>query len=360
MAMADITVMGAGVFGLAIAYECARRGARVQVIEKRHVGAGSSGGIVGALAPHTPERWEPKKQFQLESLLMAEDFWREVDCLSGLSAGYGRIGRLLPIDTPNQLELARMRTIDAQSLWQGKAEWRVVAREQFAPWAPPSGTGYLIQDTLSARMHPRMALASLAGALRASGGRIIEGKCTPPESRDNHRIVWATGYEGLAALSQDQGVEAGNGVKGQSALLGHDAGTLPQLYAGGVHIVPHADGTVAVGSTSERYFDDPASTDAQLDELLARVKKALPLLADAPVLERWAGVRPRAATRAPMMGAWPERPGHYILNGGFKIGFGMVPKLAGVMADLLLEDRDAIPQAFRVEASLGKLAGQDQ
>ena len=58
------------------------------------------------------------------------------------------------------------------------------------------------------------------------------------------------------------------------------------------------------------------------------------------------------ASRAPMVGAWPGRPGHFIANGGFKIGFGMAPKVAEVMADLVLEGRDSIPEGFQVDASL--------
>jgi len=67
MAMADITVRGAGVFGLAIAWSCLLRGASVQVIDPAGPGAGASGGIVGALAPHVPENWNDKKAFQLAS-----------------------------------------------------------------------------------------------------------------------------------------------------------------------------------------------------------------------------------------------------------------------------------------------------
>ncbi len=52
-----------------------------------------------------------------------------------------------------------------------------------------------------------------------------------------------------------------------------------------------------------------------------------------------------------MLGPWPGRAGQFIANGGFKIGFGMAPKVAEVMADLVLDGRDAIPDAFRVEAS---------
>jgi glycine/D-amino acid oxidase-like deaminating enzyme len=53
-----------------------------------------------------------------------------------------------------------------------------------------------------------------------------------------------------------------------------------------------------------------------------------------------------------MLGAWPGRGGQFIANGGFKIGFGMAPKVARVMADLVLDRTDRIPPAFRVEASL--------
>jgi len=70
------------------------------------------------------------------------------------------------------------------------------------------------------------------------------------------------------------------------------------------------------------------------------------------VLDRWAGLRPRTASRAPMLGSWPGRDAQFIANGGFKIGFGMAPKVAEVMADLVLDGVDRVPAAFRVEASL--------
>jgi glycine/D-amino acid oxidase-like deaminating enzyme len=139
----------------------------------------------------------------------------------------------------------------------------------------------------------------------------------------------------------------GGGVKGQAILLRHNAADMPQIFVDGLHIVPHADGTVAIGSTSENTFDHPTSVDSQCDELHARAIAALPILANSPVLERWAGLRPRTKTRAPILGAWPNRAGHFVANGGFKIGFGMAPKVAEVMVDLVLEGRDAIPDGFR-------------
>jgi glycine/D-amino acid oxidase-like deaminating enzyme len=347
MATPDVTVMGGGIFGLSVAHACALRGARVRLIEHRAIGAGSSGGLVGALAPHVPEQWNAKKQFQLDSLLMAEDYWRGAEALTGLTSGYARSGRLQPLTDDRAVAIARTRAEGARTIWGNRAQWSVIPTTGFPCWAPESPTGLMIHDTLSARMHPRRAAAVLTAALVALGAEIVLG-----EGDAKGAILWATGHQGLADLSSALGRPVGNGVKGQSLTLAHDAGDLPQLFVDGLHLVPHDDGTVAIGSTSERSFVAPDTTDAQCDALLARAIAAVPALAAASVVERWAGVRPRAATRAPMLGPWPGRPGHFIANGGFKIGFGIAPKVGAVMADLMLDGRDAIPAGFRVEASL--------
>ncbi len=352
--MADrVAVMGGGIFGLAVAYACARRGATVRLIERRHIGAGASGGLVGALAPHVPEGWNATKQFQLESLLMAKDWWSEVARIGAEDPGYARLGRVQPLADDAAVARARARAEGARQYWGDAARWEV--REAAAvPGLPASSpTGLVIHDTLSARLHPRRACAALAVALRALGAEIIEGAeaAAPPAGAAYGAIVWATGWEGLEALPDGRGRSAGGGVKGQALVLGHDAGPVPQVYADGIFLVPHADGTLAVGSTSERDFDSPDGTDAQLDDVLARAIALCPALAGAPVRERWAGVRPRARSRVPLLGPLPGRPGEYVANGGFRIGFGMAPKVAEVMADLILEGRaSGIPEEFRFAA----------
>ncbi|WP_430465539.1 NAD(P)/FAD-dependent oxidoreductase [Tabrizicola sp.] len=342
MARVDLTVRGGGAFGLCIAWEAARRGARVRLIETVAIGAGASGGIVGALSPHVPENWNPKKAFQLDSLLMAEAFWAEVTQVSGLPTGYGRVGRLQPLADAAAVALAHKRAETARALWQGRAEWRVIPATG-GPWEPASPTGFVVEDTLSARLHPRMASAALVAAIRAKGGEVILGAGT-----EEGPVIWATGVQGLRDLTADLGRPLGDGVKGQAISLRFEARSAPQLYADSLHIIPHADGTVAIGSTSETVWDSDSVTDAQLDTIHARAIAALPVLADAPVIERWAGLRPRAKTRAPLLGAWPGRPGQFVANGGFKIGFGMAPKVATTMVDLVLEGRDTIPEGFRL------------
>ncbi len=346
MARPDLTIMGAGIFGLSIAWAATKRGAKVRVIEARAMGAGSSGGPVGSLSPHVPEAWNAKKAFQLDSLLMAQDWWAAVTEACNLPTGYGRTGRLQPIADARAVDTARARQKTAQILWQGHADWQVLPTTG-AKWQPQSPSGYIVQDTLTARLNPVQALAALAAAITARGGEI-----TLSHDRPTGPTVWATGANGLADLSAQMAQPAGSAVKGQALLLRHDARTQPQLFVDGLHIVPHADGTVAIGSTSETQWTDAQSTDAQLDALHQKAILACPILAGAPIITRWAGLRPRARSRAPMLGAWPDRADHFIANGGFKIGFGMAPKVAETMVDLVLSGLDTIPVEFRVEASL--------
>ena len=339
----DVTIRGAGVFGLCIAYECARRGARVRVIDPAGVAAGASGGVVGALSPHAPDDWDRKKQFQFDSLLLAEGFWAGVSQVSGLATGYGRTGRLQPVPVGG-LDLARARSLAAEINWQEAARWQVIPA---GDWGPCSASGLQVQDDLSARIRPKAACLALAEAIRVLGGAVVAGPGAPQPAAAG-AVIWATGTAGLEDLSRDLSCPIGRGEKGQAALLRFDAPGRPQIMADGVHIVPHDNGTLAIGSTSERWFEDQA-VDQRLDLLLARAVAIVPALGMAEVLCRWAGLRPRSASRQPVLGPWPRRPGEFVANGGFKIGFGIAPKVAQVLADLVLEGRDLVPAGMRVE-----------
>ncbi|MBA4490885.1 FAD-binding oxidoreductase [Paracoccus sp. S1E-3] len=346
--MASITVIGAGIAGLSAGWEIARRGHHVRVIEADRIGAGSSGGTVGALAPHAPDSWNIKKHTQFQSLLDAERFWAEVAEASGIDPGYARTGRVQAVALTDLPRLGA-RIEGAARYWRDAAQMWLTQDRPAGPLVPESPDGWWLMDDLTARLSPRMAGAALAAAIAAKGGEVVLGRTAGPDDIIGPAI-WATGAPGLAMLGADLGRKVGQGVKGQSAALRFDAADAPQVYAEGLHIVPHADGTVGIGSTSENSFDHDG-VDAQLNAVIARARALCPALKDAPVVDRWAGIRPRARSRAPLLGAWPGRPGHFVLNGGFKIGFGMAPVLARITADLVLDGQDHIPEGFRLQGS---------
>lgn len=335
----DVTILGAGVFGLSTAYACLQAGASVRVIDPHGPAAGASGGVVGALAPHTPDNWNSKKQFQFESLIYARDFWPAVEVVSGRETGYTHAGRLQPILAEKQIPLALERAASATELWQDKAHWKVLEKAP-TDWAPPSATGLFIFDDLSAHIHPQKATLALAAAIKELGAEISTA------GRKEGLVLDATGLAGLNDLSKLAKREVGNGVKGQAAVLDYAAPDQPQLFADGLHIVPHRDGTTAIGSTSERTFKSTVKTDSQLDDLVAKAKRLFPVLQGAEILDRWAGVRPRAISRAPVLGPHPFKQNWFLANGGFKIGFGMAPLVGKAMADLMLQGDNAIPTAF--------------
>ncbi|MCP5088749.1 MAG: FAD-binding oxidoreductase [Rhodobacteraceae bacterium] len=358
---ADVIVVGAGVWGLCCAFACAKRGLSVRVLEADRIGSGASGGIVGALAPHTPEQWEPKKQFQFEALSEAASFWSGVDALSGQVSGYGRIGRLMPLTSERTRALAEERVDQANQLWQGKYDWTVLSSHPLV--AEEIALHGIVFETLSARLFPAHALKSLVAACRALGVQIEEGQRVaeigahnvsgPWGKTEAKSVILAAGVSGFSLLEPHVGPMNGQAVKGQAALLDIDLGDAPQIFADGVFVVPHAHGCTAVGSTSEREWQNARLVDEKLDVVLAKAQKICPSLAGAEVIQRFAGLRPRAPRPDPMLGPVPGLEGVYAAMGSFKIGFGIAHKVGEVLADYATGNQVDLPPKFQVGQHLG-------
>lgn len=359
----DVLVVGAGIFGLSCAFACVRRGLQVVVADAGEPGSGASGGPVGALSPHPPANWSPKKQFQLEALLSAEAHWRGIAERSGIDPGYGRIGRAMPLTSVTEHARAATREAASRGLWPDPFAWSVQAPGAvdtgLDPWMSPFGVAH---ETLSARIDPPRAMASLAAAVRHCAGMRFGWRALAVSDGAVRfdrgeiaagTIVLAAGAGGSDLLEPLVGRRLGQGVKGQALLLAPERPMGgPMLYAGGLYIVPHADGTVAVGSTSENGWDDPASTDERLDAVLARAVSLCPRLSGASVRQRWAGLRPRGARADPMIGRVPGHAQVLVANGGFKIGFGIGHAVGELVADLATATPCILPPGFAVEDHL--------
>lgn len=367
----DLLVAGGGVMGLWTALFAARKGFSVHLVERRHIGAGASGGVLGALMPHLPDRWNAKKAFQFAALVSIEAEIAALEAETGLSAGYRRSGRLIPVTKPQNRDTALGHARDAKSVWSTSGRnfaFEVLDAAPIAGWpvaeAMPHG---LAHDHLAARLSPRGLVAVLKTALErqpkvtitqgvglsaldpAAGlARLDDGTLLP-----FGHCVLAAGVETfpflqlLTALAKPVGM----GVKGQAALLraSVDPG-LPVVFADGLYIVPHENGLVAIGSTSENSFGDAHSTDGLLDALIEKARLMTPILADAPVVERWAGVRPKAIGREPMVGRHPDHANFSLMTGGFKVSFGLAHALARAVLNEIEGGTLDVPPSFTVSA----------
>lgn len=366
----DILVAGGGIVGLWVARLAQKAGLKVVLLEKDRIGCGASGGLLGALMPHMPERWNPKKQFQYEALTSLEDRVAEIEAETGLSCGYRRCGRLLPLAKPHHAALALEREADARARWglpPTGFTWELRKTGFADGWPADTAMSHgMVLETLAARVNPRLYLAALKASL-GENVALLEGEALDGfddatgvattslgRSIQTGHTVLAAGHASFAFLGGLLRIPAdafGTAVKGQAALLkARIDPDWPLVFQDGTYVVPHEDGLVAVGSTSERHFETPFTTDDQLDAVISRAVALCPLLAGAPVLERWANLRPKAIKRDPMIGLPPGHRHLLVATGGFKITFGIAHEMARCVLELARGGSGAaIPESFRLE-----------
>lgn len=336
--MEDVLIIGAGIFGLTLARKLRHAGRSVLVAEAEAVGAGASATPLGVLAPHAPDNWNAKKEAQFQALTSLPDYLRDLEEETGIATGYARRGRLVPLTTENQHRAWARRIADAAQNWRGFASISLIERPDPAWIAPDMAPFGAMQCGLTATIDARAYLAALAASigdgvrpgLRLE--RLEEGTAffAGGERIAARLIVVATGAAAFAHLPPTvEGDPAGRGEKGQAAVLRLSApvGERPVIYHDGTYVVPRGGEGVAVGATSERYFDDLASCDTLLDEKIDRARALCPALEGAEVVERWASVRPRSVDRGLLVGPHPTLEGVALATGGFKTGLAMAHTL---------------------------------
>jgi glycine oxidase len=352
------------------AVRAAAAGLSTVVVERGRLGQGASGGFLGALMPHQPIRWTDEKAFQLEALLSLETEIATLECKTGISCGYLRCGRLIPTKTERKSQERPAWRKAAAEQWPQASPagaaigWRILEATPDPDWLEPKqaalGAEY---ETLSARANPRQLIRALSSLAKAEthviegaevtslgdGSRIVLNDAT---SFTPGRVIVTAGHQTFGLLEPVTQRNLGRGVKGQAALMRPRAPIKPSqpiLYFGGLYVIAHAEDCIAVGSTSETTFTHPANTTPQLDELIARAAELCPALREAEVIERWAGVRPNAVGRHPIIGPLPEAPRLIVATGGFKISFGIAHKMADAALSFVSGQAPVLPRSFLVE-----------
>ncbi|MEQ8942731.1 MAG: FAD-dependent oxidoreductase, partial [Roseitalea porphyridii] len=257
----------------------------------------------------------------------------------------------------------------AKTHWPDGLDWQVDDANPAPGWladaSMPHGVNH---DTLSARLDPRGLVAALRAVLEGDGHvTIAETTAVSGVARDGSlalsdgrtitpgATIIAAGTGAFPLIDPDDPARIGRGVKGQGALL-RPRNPLdpdrPILYDKGTYVIAHESGLVAVGSTSEDGFDAPDTTDRKLDALLDTARELCPALAGAGIVERWAGVRPRAAGREPLIGPLPGYANTIVATGGFKITFAIAHLMADAAVGFALGEAPSIPAIFRPEHRL--------
>ena len=370
----DLLIVGGGIMGLWAALKAERLGINTLLVDAGVLGQGASGGVLGALMAHAPERWNPKKQFQFTALIALEEEIDRLEAESGLKSGYRRCGRIIPLPTAHHRVTAERQALEAKVNWQATGHdfrWEVFDRPMIGGWPSADVAAHgIVHDTLAGRVSPRQLLAVLITLLRrAKHVRIVENSsvaalqpnASSASLSDGGTVVFghcliAAGHQSfplLQGLGEPTKKPLGMPVKGQAALMKAEGlEDRPLIFRDGLYVVPHDDGIVAIGSTSENSFSSADDTDAQLETLIAEARRIAPVLTDAPVIARWAGLRPKAIGRDPMIGPHPAHSNILAFTGGFKVSFGVAHQLADAVLALVGDRTTDLPASFLFSAHL--------
>ncbi len=359
----DALVIGAGVLGLWTAKLLSEAGLSVILADKDLCGSGGSGGLMGALLPHMPSGWNDKKQFQFEALASLSGRVKKLEAETGISAGYRRSGRVSPIRKTGFLRQTESHVKKHKKVWQqgaaGNASfiYEHISLRGLNQWVSSDYAQLgLAHETLTGRMNPRSYVAALKASVLEHAD-LVEGfdfgsfdeEAGQAFSKSGTQSILAgmavvtAGYESFPLLKPFVGEEMGQGVKGQAALFELEGcDNYPVNYDDGIYIVPHENGLCAIGSTSEKSWDDPSSIDHSLDKVIERAQKLCPALRGAKLIDKWAGVRPRCDAKDPLVGKIPGKP-VYVATGGFKITLGIGHFMAEALCDIVLERSQSVP-----------------
>jgi glycine oxidase len=344
----EIVVIGAGLIGMMCARELAQAGARVTLLERGEAGRESSwagGGILSPLYPwRYPDavsvlaRWSQRAYPALIEALHAETGIDPERLDSGL----------LILDAQEQAAAqywaarfeARLELCDGERVQELEPALGLAVRE--ALWLPEVGqvrNPRLTQALRGAVLHAGVQLRehTAVQSLRITAAR-IQGVETAGGFVPAERVVVAGGAW-TAGLLVDTGLALPvEPVRGQMLLFRAAPELLRHisLYQGR-YVIPRRDGRVLVGSTLEWAGFDKSTTAAAREDLRQAALQLVPALADCPVEQHWAGLRPGSPSGIPWVGPHPHCAGLYLNVGHYRNGVVLGPASVRLLVDQLLE-----------------------
>ncbi|MFN2449321.1 MAG: glycine oxidase ThiO [Candidatus Baltobacteraceae bacterium] len=357
-----VTVVGGGIIGLSVAFELARRGAAVRVLEGAQPARAASWAAAGMLAPFTEGLGQGAMQALCEmSLGMYPQFARDVAGCSGIDP-HLRLDGILSV-AYNSGELQTLSERAAALKARGIAV-SMQTRQQTLGMEP--ALAGLVRGSLLAaaegHVDNRRLGRALLAACEALGVRVQTGVRAMGIEFDARSVLGVRcerGYIASPVVVNAAGAWAGaiagvpqecsvpvRPVKGQMLSLALPAGLMRHAtWVPGAYLVPRADGRLLVGATVEE-ADDTRVTAGGMRMLLDAAVRAAPALARFTVSESWAGVRPATPDALPCLGG-TSRAGYFLAAGHYRNGILLAPATAHCVADAV-ERGEPAPEAFSV------------
>jgi glycine oxidase len=335
----NVIVVGAGVAGLAAAFELVERGLKVEVVDRgTALGAASCSWMAGGMLAPWCERASTDET--VASLGAASIPWWKNNFVG--TAQSGSLVVAAPRDLPELKHFAerteRYEWIDADSI--AALEPDFAGRYRKALFFPDE-----------AHLDPRRALPALADLLKFRGVQIRFGVDFHPADQPGTQIVDCRGLAARDAMKDLRG------VRGEMLIVRSSDITLsrpvrilhPRIP---LYVVPRGGGVFMIGATMIESESRAGASVRSTLEMLSAACALHPAFAEAEILEINADLRPAFATNLPAVRRIGSRT-HFV-NGLFRHGFLLAPAMAKRVADAVLDQiKEASDADFRQRRSAG-------
>jgi glycine oxidase len=330
---ADVVIAGGGVIGTAIAWQAARAGLSVTLVDPEH-GDAASLVAAGMLAPVSEALFGEGALLRVNLLAVARfgSFAAELEEATGHQVGLRREGTLAVAYDPGDYAALVRLTAFRRSAGLDAAELDSRACRQLESFLTPDVHGGVLfagdwsvdnrryaaaLRVAAGRAGVRVVRDRVTGVLtsgdrvRGAGDRVRGARLADGGDIGADRVVVAAGCWTSAIAGVPAPVRAAlRPVKGQLLRLRHPDGMPPVIThtiratvrGADVYLVPRADGEVVVGATQEERGPDRTVTAGAVHDLLRDAMSVLPVTSELQLAETCAGLRPGTPDNGPVVG----------------------------------------------------------
>lgn len=361
---ADAIIIGGGVIGLTIARVLAQRGVRqITLIERGRLGAEASWAAGGILAPQVEvDHKDAFFQLACASRDLYPEFAASLKEETGVDVELDTTGTLCLGFTPEDETELRHRYEWQQD--EGlEIDWLTGDQVRRLESSVSDKVVCGLRFPRDFQIDNRRLISALVRANEELGVQLVTGLSVKAIRIEHERVggvettsgfvdapivvVAAGAWSSLINLPSLPSFEI-EPVRGQMLCFA----ACPQiarhvLYSANGYLVPRRDGRVLAGSTAEHAGFDKSVNQEGIDAIRSMALEIVPGIAALPMIDSWAGFRPRATDGLPVLGSSAAAAGLFYATGHYRNGILLAPITGKVLADEIVEGMvPANPEAF--------------